>query len=330
MTLAELSDYICTKVGQSDDASAAACKLFLRRRYQMIWDYALWKESLFVVPFSAIPSSSPGYTIGVLPPSVNQVVAIRPLADGRSVPELDQTTLMRCDPGEFTRTGANAIGFSFLSPTCVDFPPGTADGIFVSRLLFSSSSILDTTELIHVVGEEINGRELRETLALTGPTPVSTDQFYTNPCSISLSAACAGTITITDASGSTTPPLATLYPGELALAQRPRVRLFEAGAGGYYALAKRCFLDLLDDSATPTLRNSENALIAFAIGDLLERQRQYAKAQLKLQEGEAQLQLLLDLEKNQSANEQRIIPAEIHGAWGDASPVFAAGGKGWW
>src|SRR4051812_25698378 len=121
MTLGDIANYICTKVGQADEASLEACKLFLRRRHQMIWDYALWQESLSVVPFTAFAPNQ-GATVGVLPPNVGQVLAIRPTGEERALPQIDQTTLMRLDPGEFTRAGGAAVGFSFLSSTCVDYP----------------------------------------------------------------------------------------------------------------------------------------------------------------------------------------------------------------
>jgi hypothetical protein len=77
------------------------------------------------------------------------------------------------------------------------------------------------------------------------------------------------------------------------------------------ALGKRTYPGLLHDFEAPALSNVENALLAYAMADMLERQRQYAKAQLKLQEAQEQMALLHDLERHQSASETRIIPAMI-------------------
>ena len=69
-------------------------------------------------------------------------------------------------------------------------------------------------------------------------------------------------------------------------------------------------------------------VLALASADMLERQRQYGKAQAKVQEAQGQLQILLDLEKNQSANESRIVPVDIHG--GGVGGAFGTNGKELW
>lgn len=311
MTLGDLAQYICTKVGQTDKDSIAACRLFLRRRYQMIWDYALWKESLFT------KSIGTGTGTCVLPATCDQVVAVR--IGFTPVPLLDQTTLMRTDPGAYTRTGTTPDGFIFLSPTCL----GTAIASTTVITAFSSSA-LDNAQTLHLVGELSNGLEVREDLVLTGTTPVSSVNGYANVLSASLSAPCAGNVTVA-ATGSD-----TIVAGLTNLESRPRVKILEYGSGTVTVtfLCKRRFTDLLSDTDVPLLRNSENTLLAWATADMLERQRQYAKAELKNKEGAAQLQLMLDLEKNQSANEHRIVPVDLHGTSVRAS--FGTDGKGVW
>ena len=59
---------------------------------------------------------------------------------------------------------------------------------------------------------------------------------------------------------------------------------------------------------TPQLRNVDNALIAFTMGDMLERARQYAKAQAKFTEAGAHLDSMRKLETEQ-ANRQRAVKA---------------------
>ena len=49
MTLSELATFICTKLSDTDADSVAVCKSFINRRYQMIWDSALWTETLGVI-----------------------------------------------------------------------------------------------------------------------------------------------------------------------------------------------------------------------------------------------------------------------------------------
>lgn len=64
----------------------------------------------------------------------------------------------------------------------------------------------------------------------------------------------------------------------------------------------------LQDSHTPLLRGVDNALIAYAEGDMMERARQYGKAQAKFAEAAAHVGTMKDLEKNQTQTISRIIP----------------------
>lgn len=293
MTLGELAEYICAKVGQTDEESVAVCQLFLRRRYQMIWDSALWKESLFTHTVTTSTGTC------VLPSTCDQIAAVR--IGNRALQQLDQTLLMRCDPGAYTRTSASPSGFIYLSPTCLSVAIAGTMPIYMA-----STSEVDTDVHVHLVGELVSGQEVRESVPLTGTTVASSSFGYANLLSAGLSGVCVGDVGIGGQ---------VIAAGSLSLEQRPRVRLVEwnGSSTAVTFLCKRRFHDLLVKSDAPLLRNCENALLAFGCGDMLERQRQYAKAQLKMREGEAQMQLLLELERSQSAFEQRIVPVEIGG-----------------
>lgn len=65
-------------------------------------------------------------------------------------------------------------------------------------------------------------------------------------------------------------------------------------------VGKRLFPDMTDGMASSILRNSDNAIIAFAMGDMLERQRQVGKAQVKFDEAAAHLDVLRKVEAEQS------------------------------
>lgn len=64
----------------------------------------------------------------------------------------------------------------------------------------------------------------------------------------------------------------------------------------------------LEDSHSPVLRGIDNALIAYVEGDMLERARQYGKAQAKFSEAAAHVGTMKDLEKGQMQSISRIIP----------------------
>lgn len=92
-----------------------------------------------------------------------------------------------------------------------------------------------------------------------------------------------------------------------------QLRLFPAPTPGTPAVlliaGKRPFPGLADGGATPILRNIDNALLTFATGDMLERQRQYGKAQAKFEEGAAHLAALVELETRQGGQIVQLIPA---------------------
>lgn len=61
----------------------------------------------------------------------------------------------------------------------------------------------------------------------------------------------------------------------------------------------------LTDSTSSIIRNIDNALIAYATGDMLERQRQYAKAQSKFQEASTLLEAAKAIETGQANRPRR-------------------------
>ena len=227
MTLAELTTCICTKTGQTDEASAAACRLFLRRRYATIWDHALWQESLSVVTLTASESN-----ICTLPAPADRIVAVR--QGNAALPVLDQTTLMRYDSGSYDNSGVT-VGFTMESPSCLLLPADPAGELFT----LASDNPADTTQTLTVSGHGVTAalseppRSVRETIPLRGVVPVSTNTSYTNVVSAGLSSPCAGELTLRNSAGAVA---ARLAPGELNFVQRPRFRVFGTAAEQTYAV----------------------------------------------------------------------------------------------
>jgi hypothetical protein len=80
-------------------------------------------------------------------------------------------------------------------------------------------------------------------------------------------------------------------------------------AGTMYVLGKLKWV-ALGDSDSPCLRGADNALLAYAEADMLERSRQYAKAQNKFAEASAAVQVMRDIERGQQQMVSQIIPME--------------------
>lgn len=78
-------------------------------------------------------------------------------------------------------------------------------------------------------------------------------------------------------------------------------------AGTFYCLGKLKFTEL-GDSDSAVIRGVDNALLAYAEGDMLERSMQYQKAQAKYTEATNLLQVCRDLDRVQPQNVSRIIP----------------------
>jgi hypothetical protein len=108
-------------------------------------------------------------------------------------------------------------------------------------------------------------------------------------------------------------------PPEATRTEFSRVRLFQVPEWTvdsdsipiqqkFLVLGKAPVSGFSTDEDGPMLRGSDNCLIAFATADMLERGRQYGKAQAKLQEAGALLQQMLAVDQAQSAGIMRLIP----------------------
>ena len=71
---------------------------------------------------------------------------------------------------------------------------------------------------------------------------------------------------------------------------------------------KRVFTQLVADTDSPVLRNIDQALIAYGTADMLQRQRQYNKAQMVLQEAAAALDAMTKAETARAGYQARIVP----------------------
>lgn len=81
-------------------------------------------------------------------------------------------------------------------------------------------------------------------------------------------------------------------------------------AGTLYALCKLKWV-ALGDSDSPCLRGIDNALLAAAEGDMLERNRKYEQAKVKFGESAAHFQTMANIERGQQQLNSTIIPADI-------------------
>lgn len=78
MTLIDLVNYICTKCGLLEAEDLAACRTFVSKRYELIYNSALWKDSLAGVDITVDPTNADNAEgIVLLPEVIDRVVAVR-------------------------------------------------------------------------------------------------------------------------------------------------------------------------------------------------------------------------------------------------------------
>lgn len=123
----------------------------------------------------------------------------------------------------------------------------------------------------------------------------------------------------------------SLFPENAVTERVQRIRCYPARTvqDTYLAHVKLVAPALSSDDDIPQIKGIDNVLLAFAQADMLQRQRQYAKAQALMTEAQGQLQIMLDLEKNQQAFDSCVVPALVNSDQ-YYDDFFGARGKGWW
>lgn len=195
MTKLEIANYVGEKVHSTDSDSIAVFKQFVDRRYEMIWNAELWRESMGTY------STSVGSGTSVIDLTIEMDFPVSAYWDEREITPVDYQRVFQINPALLDESG---------TPT---------DFIVLSKSV-SASGTRPRIQLIRVPNET-------KTLLVLGKLVV-------------------------------TP---------------------------------------LTDNDSPTISGIDNALVTYVEADALEYLQQYAKAQAKLQEAGAHMQLMRDMEK---------------------------------
>jgi hypothetical protein len=297
MNLGELTDLVCGKIRDNDDATRTLVKKWARQRHQMIHDAALWRDTLWTRAMAVTAAQAEI----ILPAQFERVIAAK-LPDALlPVEELEHW--FQFDPIAWEEGGTPAA-FSHLAAVGVSVLPAG------ERLSFVSDSASDTEKGVTIEGENA-GELVRETLTLNGTTPVLTANSYTHPIVLSKQAT-TGSVTVTGATSGKT--LVVLF-GVETQRRHARVRLLRIPTASTTVtiLAKRACHPLTSDSASPLLRGIDQAWEALVMGDAWEWKRMFAKAQAKFTEGNALLEKAKTNEAWQQAAARRMVPADPMG-----------------
>lgn len=162
MNLADLTSYICTKGQMVGTADIAAAKKFISKRYELIYNSYLWKDSLAMVNVSVDPTNADNAEgIVFLPEDIERVVAVR--TDDRSVRIHGIEDYYRVDFDRFNQTGT-PYEFSLISPIW-----------FVWRgyggLKITSTAASDDGKIVRVKWFDKAGRAYTQDLTINSTNP---------------------------------------------------------------------------------------------------------------------------------------------------------------
>lgn len=307
MTLLDLATFICTKVSQSETEDLEACKDFLQRRFEMIWADQLWHDSLFeytqtlsALNYDVDSTWLPTKQVLLLPEQFGHVVAVR--TDTRKANVLSSEELYRMDYDTFLNAGS-LIQYRLLKPCAWEVDTAKTLNINASGLAAG-----DTLDIWYLDGDGVTLKSVSANDAGQPPSiyalridsakkkQVSGESVY---LSDSVTAGRAFTLTTTD----------------LVLPKRVRIQLFGVIPEGAVirVLGKTNAPAFTDDADEPGLTGVENCILAFAQADMLQRERQYGKAQALQQEGQMLLDQLKKVRTVQQAHHKRLIPESGYG-----------------
>lgn len=165
------------------------------------------------------------------------------------------------------------------------------------RLVISSSSSSDSGN-VYIRGLDINGVDVNETLTLSGISDVASSNYYEKIVSISKDAT-TGSVKVSDAQGY----WFRMAPTQTqSLFTRLEFDTTPTETKTATVVYKQRVRDLLSDGDAPQINSIDQALMAFALGDLYTKQRQLSKAAVKYEEAVNLLNVVRERETVQQAN----------------------------
>lgn len=110
--LAYIRDFVCAKIGQTDQNSKNICDDFIRARYRMIYDSFEWLDSQLTVSVGL----DDGANAITMPEGMDRVIAIRSNGDTFLDP-VNANLLMQTDPTIFERSGLPQVYYENFDTT---------------------------------------------------------------------------------------------------------------------------------------------------------------------------------------------------------------------
>lgn len=309
MTLLDMANFVCSKVNQTEAEDVLACKGFLQRRFEMLWSDQLWKDSLF--EYTQTLSSS-GYLVTstwlpvkkilLLPTAITRVVAVR--TNTRKLDVERSETFYRSDFDSFAGQGATAQ-YRLL-------PPVVWEMDVVQAVRFYAGDDTGTAMVLtYLASDGVTITRWNDVLQGYNTFNFSRVDRWSKAAS----AGAITTINFSDDGFGFGSSVISLGAAETNALTRQRIHLLGTVPEGAVirVLGKTKAPLFTADGDEPGLTGVENCLLAFVQGDMLQRERQYGKAQALQQEGALLLEQLKGQEVVQQSHNQRIVPEGGYG-----------------
>ena len=311
MTLEQMADYVCRKTRQTDAESVSDCKAFVRRRYEMIYNDQLWRDSLYGYDFTlavtgVVSESAPNNTtqgaagIWFLPDICDKLVALRSVGNEMGVRSEEE--LFRMDLDAYAQTGT-PVDFILMRPAVF-----MKLGDVPAPLTLHWADASDAGQVVTVTWIDREHRKKKRQITVTADaTEFETDTIGVREVESVTKPTTNGNLVLTDPDAGT-----AVYgqPEDTKIRAYKRFRVMPAPLVNteMRALVKAKVTPLEDDDAEPIITGVDNLLIVFAQADMLERGRQYAKADVKGKEAGALYTQLQAQQIYQQASNVRFMP----------------------
>jgi len=310
MNLLDIANHVCERLGSTDADSVTQAKKFARRRYQQVYDAQAWAEGMGAVEVTTDASG-----IAVVP-HLSHIWQVRKGSSGAAhvLEQVDRQRVLLIAPDALDEAG-EPVAWSEIEPVGALRQPTQQDYFSVD-----SSSPADNQQVRLVVSDPTDGRfatsRLDLTVTLAGTTPITvaddgTPLGYVSTILQFSKPETQGNVRIYEPIINGV--MQTLRPNELT--QRfPRVQLMRdpEEATSLVVFGKLKCVPLLHDADTPALSGIDDLLCAFVTGDMLEREQQYGKANIKFQEANGLLAGRIQAERTLKGNRIQLVPSVVN------------------
>lgn len=288
-------------------------------------------EIFYRTDFDTFASTGTSRQYRLLPPAVWQFDTDQTLAVNSAAADAGQTGLIDTVPTNGISPTRTALGLgAAASVATVGTILAISKTVTSAAVTFGTSSnflVVNNSNFILGVGDSnaepgnIAQIAAGQSATIVPPFPGKIFFFQDGAyfgTNVDLQAA-TGTETVTDintfAFSAVQTTSVTMGLTDLNALKRQRIQLLGALADPTIirVLGKLRAPTFTNDNDDPGLTGIDNCLIAFAQADMLERERQYSKAQVCMQEGQALLAQLKRVETVQQAHNQRFVPEHGYG-----------------